>query len=156
MKNMVQRPVGISVIAVLEALAGVLLFIFAAFFAALSTAGSFLQDLIETYGATYISNIGDLITAIALGIAAVFAIFGILAFVCAYGLWNGKGWAWYLSVILLVLALIGSLLSLAANPASGIIGLIIEGLILWYFFRPYVKAFFGLGPAPQPPPAPPA
>lgn len=156
MKNMAQRPVGISVIAVLEALGGVGLFILAALFAALSTAGGFWQDLIEMYGATYISNIGELITAIALAIAAVFAIFGILSFICAYGLWNGKGWAWYLSVILLVLGLIGSLLSLAGNPVGGIIGLIIGGLILWYFFRPYVKAFFGLGPAPQPPPAPPA
>ena len=152
---MVQKPVGISIIAVLEALGGVLLFIFAAFFAALSTAGSFWQDLIETYGTTYIPNIGDLITAIALGIAAVFVIFGILAFVCAYGLWTGKGWTWYLSVILLVLGLIGSLLSLAANPVSGIVGLVIAGLLLWYFFRPYVKDYFGLGPAHQPPPTPP-
>jgi len=151
MKKMVQRPVGISIIAVLEALGGVCLFIFAAFFAALSTAGSFLQDLIETYSPSYIPNIGDLITAIALGIAAFFVILGILTFVCAYGLWTGKGWAWYLSVILLVLGLIGSLLSLP----GGIVGLIIGGLLLWYFFRPYVKAFFGLGPAPQPPPTPP-
>jgi len=148
---MVQRPVGISVIAVLEALAGVLLFILAAFLAALSTAGSFWQDLIETYGATYISNIGELITAIALGIAAFFAILGILTLVSAYGLWTGKGWAWYLSVILLVIWLILSLLSLP----GGIVGLIIGGLILWYFFRPYVKAFFGLGPAPQRIPTPP-
>jgi uncharacterized membrane protein len=149
---MAQRPVGVSVIAVLEALGGVLLFILAAFFAALSTAGSSLQDLIETYSASYIPNVGDLITAIALGIAAFFVILGILAFVSAYGLWTGKGWAWYLSVILLIIGLIFSLLSLP----GGIIGLIIGGLILWYFFRPYVKAFFGLGPAPQPPPAPPA
>lgn len=152
---MSQRPVGVSIIAVLEALGGVLLFIFAAFFAALSTAGSFLQDLIETYSASYIPNIGDLITAIALGLAAVFAIFGILAFVSAYGLWTGKGWAWYLSVILLVIGLLLSLLSIPGNPLGGIIGLVVGGLILWYFFKPYVKAFFGLGPAPQPPPAPP-
>jgi len=149
---MAQRPIGISVISVLEALAGVLLFILAAFFAALSTAGSFLQDLIETYGATSMPNMGNLITAVALGIAAFFAILGILAFVSAYGLWTGRGWAWYLSVILLIIELILSLLSLP----GGIVGLVIGGLILWYFFRPYVKAFFGLGPAPQPPPAPPA
>jgi len=155
MKNMAQRPIGISVIAVLEALVGVLLFIGAAFLAALSTAGGFWEDLIETYGATYIPNIGDLITAIALGTAAILAIFGILALVSAYGLWNGKGWAWYLSIILLVIGLLFSLLSIPGNPVFGIICLVIEGLILWYFFRPYVKAFFGLGAAPQPPPPPP-
>jgi len=148
---MVQRPVGISVISVLEALGGALLFIAATALAALSTARSSLQDWIETYSTISIPNIGDLIGAIALGIAAVLVILGIMALVSAYGLWNGKGWAWYLSVILLVLWLILSLLSLP----GGIIGLIIAGLLLWYFFRPYVKAFFGLGPAPQPPPAPP-
>jgi len=148
---MVQRPVGISVISVLEALGGVLLFIAATALAALSTARSSLQDWIETYSAISIPNLGDLIGAIALGIAAVLVIFGILALVSAYGLWTGKGWAWYLSVILLVIWLILSLLSLP----GGIVGLIIGGLLLWYFFRPYVKAFFGQGPAPQPPPPPP-
>jgi len=151
MKKMVQRPVGISVIAVLEALGGFCLFIAATALAALSTARSALQEWIETYTAISISNIGDLIGAIVLAIAAVSAIFGILALVSAYGLWTGKGWAWYLSVILLVIWLILSLLSIP----GGIIGLIIGGLLLWYFFRPYVKAFFGLGPALQPPPTPP-
>jgi len=79
MKNMVQRPVGISVIAVLEALGGVCLFIAATALAALSTARSSLQEWIETYTAISIPNIGDLIGAIALGIAAICAIFGILA-----------------------------------------------------------------------------
>jgi len=152
---MAQRPIGISVIAVLEALVGIVLFLLAALIGALSTAGSFLQSWIETYMTTYVPNIGDLITAIMLAIAAVFAILGILSLVSAYGLWTGRGWAWYLSVILLVISIILWLLSIPGSPAGGIIGLIISGLILWYFFRPYVRAFFGQGPAPQPPPPPP-
>lgn len=146
------RPIGVSVIAVLVALGGICLFIGAAVFAALSTAGGFLQELIEMYAGTIVPNIGELITAIALAIAAILAILGIISLVDAYGLWTGKGWAWYLTVILLILGIISGLLSLPA----GIISIIISGLLIWYFFRPYVKAFFGLGPAPTPPPAPPA
>jgi len=112
--------------------------------------------MIETYGATYIPEIGDLITAIALGIAAILAILGILCFVTAYGSWTGKGWAWYLTVILLILGLIGSLLSIPGSPIGGIVGIIIMGLILWYYFQPSVKAFFGQARTPQaPPPLPP-
>lgn len=152
---MVQRPVGISIIAVLAALLGVLFFVGAALFAALSTAGSFLQDMIETYAATYggtvIPDLGSFLTAIALAIAGVLAIIGILYLVTAYGLWTGRGWARILAIILLILDIIGGLLTLPA----GIIGLIIAAVLLWYFFTPSVRAFFGAGSAPQAPPPPP-
>jgi hypothetical protein len=148
---MVQRPVGISIVAVLGALVGIGFFLLAVLFAALSTAGSFLQDMIETYGATVVPSIGSLLTAIALGIAGVLAIIGILYLVTAYGLWTGKGWARMLAIVLLILDIIGGLLTLPA----GIIGLIIAGVLLWYFFTPSVKAYFGAGSAPQAPPPPP-
>lgn len=155
---MVMRPVGISIIAVLAGLLGILFFVGAALFAALSTAGSFLQNLIETnaatYGGTVIPNVGSFITAIALGIAGILAIVGILYLVTAYGLWTGKGWARILAIVLLILDVIGGLVTLPA----GIVPIIIAGVLLWYFFTPSVKAFFGAGPTPQapaPPPPPP-
>jgi hypothetical protein len=148
---MVQRPVGISIIAVLAALAGVVFFIGAAFFAALSTAGDFLQSMIEAYGGTVIPDIGSLLTAIALGIAGFLAILGILYLLTAYGLWTGKGWARMLSIVLLILDVILGILTLP----GGIVLIIIAGVLLWYFFTPSVKAFFGAGSAPQAPPPPP-
>jgi uncharacterized membrane protein (DUF2068 family) len=148
---MVQRPVGISIIAVLAALVGVLFFIGAALFAALSTAGGFLQEMIEAYGATVLPDIGSLLTAIALGIAGVLAILGILYLVTAYGLWTGKAWARMLAIILLILDIIGGILSLPA----GIITIIIAAVLLWYFFTPSVKAFFSGSAPPAPPPPPP-
>jgi len=152
---MVLRPVGISIIAVLAALLGVLFFVGAALFAALSTAGSFLQDMIETYaenyGGTIIPDIGSVITAIALFIAGVLAIAGILYLVTAYGLWTGRGWARILAIILLILDII---LGLVTIP-GGIVLIIIAGVLLWYFFTPSVRAFFGAGSAPPTPPPPP-
>jgi hypothetical protein len=148
---MAQRPIGISIIAILAALVGVLCFVGTVMFAALSTVGSFLQDMIEMYGATVLPGIGSLLAAIALGIAGVLAIVGILYLVTAYGLWTGKGWARMLAIVLLILDIIGGILTLPA----GIVGLIIAGVLLWYFFTPSVKAFFGAGSAPQAPPPPP-
>jgi hypothetical protein len=148
---MVQRPVGISIIAVLAALVGVVCFVGAVFFAALSTAGDFLQNMIEMYGSTVLPDIGSLLTAIALGIAGVLAIIGILYLVTAYGLWTGRGWARMLAIILLILDIIGGLLTLP----GGIVPIIIAGVLLWYFFTPSVRAFFSGSAPPAPPPPPP-
>ena len=149
---MVQRPVGISVISVLAALVGVCFFLGAALFAALSTAGDFLQSAIETYGSTVIPDIGSLLTAIALGIAGVLTIFGVLYLVTAYGLWTGRSWAYMLSMVLLVLDIILGLLLLP----GGIVIIIVAGVLLWYFMTPAVKAFLGQGSVSQaPPPLPP-
>ena len=149
---MAQRPVGISIIAVLAALVGVLAFVGAVLLAALSTAGSFLTDMIESLGAGVMPfDIGGLLSAFLLAFAGIAAIVGILYLVTAFGLWTGRGWARMLAIVLLILNIIVGILTLP----GGIIPLIIAGVLLWYFFTPAVKAFFGAGPAPQAPPPPP-
>lgn len=148
---MAQRPVGISIIAVLAALIGVLCFVGAVLFAALSTAGGFLTDLIEAYGGGLMPfDIGGLLSAAFLAFAGVAAIVGILYLVTAYGMWTGKGWARMLAIVLLILDLIGGILTLP----GGIVPIIIAGVLLWYFFTPAVKAFFGSAPQAPPPPPP--
>ena len=149
---MAQRPVGISIIAVLAALVGVLAFVGAVLLAALSTAGSFLTDMIESLGAGVMPfDIGGLLSAFLLAFAGIAAIVGILYLVTAYGLWTGKGWARMLAIVLLILDIIGGIVTLPA----GIITIIIGGVLLWYFFTPAVKAFFGSAPQAPPPPPPP-
>jgi hypothetical protein len=96
-------------------------------------------------------DIGGLLSAFLLAFAGIAAIVGILYLVTAFGLWTGKGWARMLAIVLLILNIIGGILTLP----GGIIPLIIAGVLLWYFFTPSVKAFFGAGPAPQAPPPPP-
>jgi hypothetical protein len=75
-------------------------------------------------------------------------------------MWTGKGWAWILAVILYGLGALSSLISLAAGALSSIVGLLIYAFLLWYLWRPHVKAFFGRGQtvqtAPMSPSVPPA
>ena len=145
------RPSGVSVLAILAALGGILCLIGAASLGILAGASSeFIESIIEEYGAGSISGIGGFVAGIFMAIAAVVAIIGILLFIDAYGLWIGAGWAWWLTIILSVLGIIGGLLSLP----GGIISIIIDILIIYYFTRPHVKEFFGLA-APSPPPPPP-
>ena len=144
------RPTGVAVLAILAAIGGILALIGAAALGILAGAmEEFMESIMLEYGAAVIPGMGEFIEALVLAIAAVAAIFGILYLIAAYGLWTGKGWAWWLTIILSILGIIGGILSLP----GGIITILIEILIIYYFTRPHVKEFFGMA-APSPPPPP--
>lgn len=134
------RPTGIAILAILEFIGGILILLLGVLVAALS--GSFLAS----FGYGSLAGIGA-------AVGVVVALFGILALLVGWGLWTGMGWAWILAVVLTGLGVLGSLVSLALGSFTSIFGLIIDGAILWYLFRPHVKTFFGRGiqVAPQQP-----
>ncbi len=135
------RPTGVAVLAVLVALAGVLALIFAMVLGILAgTVTEFIESTISDYGGLVISDVEGFVEAMLLVIAAIAAVVGILALVDAYGLWVGAGWAWWLTIILSALGIIGGIISLP----SGIISILIDALIIYYFTRSYVKEFFGI------------
>ena len=145
------RPTGVAVLSILAAIGGILCLIGAAFMGILAGAmEEFIESIMLEYGAAVIPGMGEFIEALVLAIAVVLAIFGILYLIAAYGLWIGAGWAWWLTIILSILGIIGGILSLP----GGIIAIFIYILIIYYFTRPYVKEFFGMR-APSPPPPPP-
>ena len=146
-----QRPSGVAVLSILIALGGILSLLGAVFIGILAgTWAEALESLIEQYGAGAIPGIGGFLSGILAAIAVVAAIIGILMLIDAYGLWAGKSWAWWLTI---VLSFIGIILGLLSLP-GGIITIAIDILIIYYFTRPHVKEFFGLS-APSPPPSPP-
>ena len=64
------------------------------------------------------------------------------------GLLKGKSWAWSMTVILAWISSIVDIvtINLRANTSSlvgGTIGCIIDAVILFYLYRPHVKAYFG-------------
>ena len=64
-------------------------------------------------------------------------VYGIVAIVISWALWTGKTWGWWLEVIF---SAIGVLSILTGN----IVGAVISAVILWYFFKPEVKDYFGV------------
>jgi hypothetical protein len=147
------RPLGVTVIAILMVIGGIVM-LFAGIAAVV--AGSLLPFAAQT------GNLPDTIPVPMLGGAAVgFGAFmlalGIAALVIAYGLFKGRGWAWtaavVLSIIGIALAVLQIATSLAFGDPSGIISLIINGVILYYLYRPHVKAYFGKAVSPAPPDA---
>jgi len=151
---MPQRPMGITVLAILAGLLGIVLILAGVIVGVMAGAISdLIKDYMETYGTISMTgiDISEIIGAALVAVAAVAFIVGILYIAVAYGFWIGAGWSRMLAIILSILNIIGGLITLPA----GIITIIIFGLIIWYLMQPYVKAFFGAAPPPTPPPAPP-
>jgi len=146
-----QRPIGVTVLAILAFVFGILLILGSVLVAALS---AFIPELIKIYGIPVIVgglDVSSFIQVFLIAIAVFAAVLGILHIVAAYGIWIGAGWGWVLAVVVVILNIIWSLLTLP----NGIVGLVINAVILWYLMQPYVKAFFGKAPAPTSPPVPP-
>ena len=77
------------------------------------------------------------------GIGVVPILLGIASFVMAYGLWVGKGWAWTITLIISVISIISAIVSIAFGGYGAIINIIINAVIIYYLYRPNVKAYFG-------------
>ena len=123
------RPAGIAILAILQMLGGLIILLIGVAVAAVT--GSLLSAL----GLAIPAGIG-------IAVGGAVAIFGILGLLVGWGLWTGRGWARILAIILSGLGVVGSL---ALISVSGVVGLVIDGVILWYMFRPNVRAFFGGG-----------
>jgi len=149
---MPERPTGITVLAILAGLGGILLLIGGIIIGAMAGA---ISDFIKTYATSLgmgVVDVSGIVETFLVAVAAIAFILGILYIAVAYGFWIGAGWSRMLAIILSILDIIGGLITLP----SGIITIIIAGLVLWYLMKTQVKAFFGQGPAPATPPPPPA
>lgn len=75
--------------------------------------------------------------------SGVLVALGIAAIIVAWGLIKGKGWAWIVTVILSIISIIMSIIAIAGGNFGAVINLVISGVILYYMYRPEVKAYFG-------------
>ena len=131
----IARPIGVTVLAILAAIGGVLLILSGLTLAGIS-------------GAIADTGLGGMATVVGFVVILV----GVLYLVLTYGLWTLKPWAWTLgvglqgaSILLTIIQLIGQMLApSASSPIVGaVVALAIPTAILFYLFRPHVKAAFG-------------
>lgn len=127
------RPTGVAILAILDIVVGILALLGGIFIAALGGSG-----LLALYGYGFFNGFVAVV-------GGFIIVIGILAIIVGWGMWSGKEWAWLLAIILYGLGALSGLLSLAGGNLSSVVGLPIDVLLLWYMFRPHVKAFFGRG-----------
>ena len=118
------------------------------------------QQQQELQNAAELQSLARFLGGIGIAIGAIVLAVGIGYLVVSYGLLKGKGWAWIVTVILTIIAIAVQIVSgitasmfnasfiddtnsFVTGIIAQIVGIAINGVILYYLYRPNVKAFFG-------------
>jgi hypothetical protein len=186
----IKRPIGVTVIAILTIIGGIILtfggislLAFGAFFSSvpievfvseqiqqqqqqqqeqlqLQQSQQQQQQQQELQNAAELQSLARFLGGIGIAIGAIVLAVGIGYLIVSYGLLKGKGWAWIVTVILTIIAIAVQIVSgitasmfnasfiddtnsFVTGIIAQIVGIAINGVILYYLYRPNVKAFFG-------------
>lgn len=151
-----KRPVGVTIIAILAIIGGILLLFGGIAFVALAPILSQINTISDnnSSNSSFSLNINGTDVTVPknalflfggfLGIiGGMLIVIGIAGFVVAWGLLTGKGWAWIVTIIVAIISIILNLIVVISGALENIIGLIIYGIIIYYLYRPSVKSYFG-------------
>ncbi len=125
------RPVGITLIAIVLAISGVINIL----------VGLVGMDILKIDLGTLASG------AQAVGAGALVS--GVLTLIVAWGMFSTAGWAWLLTVIVMVVRIAVDAWAVITHGLGSAIGgaavgsLVVSAIILWYFNRPSVRSAFG-------------
>lgn len=144
------RPTGVTIIAILNIIGGSFMVIGGLGMIALGPVMSTLagptssQQTQDTLPGVDISEIPtNAIGSAAIAVGAMLLGLGVFSSIVAYGLLTGKSWAWALTVVLAVVSIVLNSVSLVTGNVGAIVSIIISAVILYYMYRPHVKAYFG-------------
>jgi hypothetical protein len=151
-----KRPVGVTIIAILAIIGGILLLFGGIAFVVLAPILSQISvnDNNNGLNSSFSLNINGTDVTVPKNalflfggfmgiIGGMLIVIGIAGFVVAWGLLSGKGWAWIVTIIVAIISIILNLVVVIAGGLESIIGLIIYGIIIYYLYRPSVKSYFG-------------
>jgi len=128
-----QRPLGVAILAVLDAISGLLTL-------ALGTLFIMLNWSITGGG---LSGPSGVLSTLLLAWAILIVIIGFLYLAIANGLWNGSDWAWTLCIVFSIIGIFIGLFFSFLELQSGIIIMLINIIALVYLNTGNVKAYFG-------------
>lgn len=112
------RPLGVTIIAILAVIGGI---------------GSLLGGF----------AVLAIIPLLGIIFGGLLIIIGLAYFVVAYGLWKGLNWAWSITLIVSAIGIIAGLGSIAVGNPGALFHLIVNVIVIYYLYRPNVKAYFG-------------
>lgn len=134
------RPIGVTILAILQTLLGILTLLGGI---AIASVGFVLPEIIP-----HVRWFAFRSLIFGLGLL----VFALVDFILAYGLWEGKGWAWVGSLLFVLIGIVLSVFSLFVNPRIGeLVSLIIDLVIVYYLMQPRVHTYFrrrGISPLP--------
>src|SRR6266851_1665832 len=130
------RPLGITFLAIIEILIGVV--------------GLLVSVTIIGVSALFstIPVIGTLIGTVGLIIGGVFLFFSLIWLATGVGFLHGRGWAWTLGMIFTVLSILGAAYVAFTGIYQAGYALVFWIIMIIYLTRSHVKVFFGKGTVP--------
>jgi len=131
------RPIGITLLAIIQILIGVL-----GLLVSLAIIG--LAALFSTLPA-----VGTLIGTVGVVIGGVFLFFSLIWLATGVGFLHGKGWAWTLGMIFTVLSILGAAYVAFTGVYQAGYALVFWIIMIIYLTRSHVKVFFGKGTVPN-------
>ena len=143
------RPTGVTIIAILNIIGGIIMLFVGVGMVALGALLPMLppstlqqpQNMVP--GADLSAIPANVLGGGAAAIGGVIIALGILSFIVAYGLLKARSWAWTLTVVLAIISIVLNAISLVTGNIAAIVSIAISGVILYYMYRPHVKAYFG-------------
>ncbi len=157
------RPLGVTIIAILTIIGGIILLLGAVSLIAVGTLISVAPHTANT-AANNSHGLAQFFGVISAAIGSVLVVIGLGYLAMFYGLLKGKGWAWTITIILLCIGIAVQIISTTSGTVfnasligsnsnnvntvlsgiiGGIIGIAINVVIVYYLYRPNVKAYFG-------------
>ena len=133
------RPLGVLLVAIGFFLLAFGAAMFGLFLLALGPAFGAVFDVIPFFGLPFGAAVAAFLVALgvmALGFAAVTAL-------VAYGVLQGRSWAWAAALVIAALGALFSLLQVAEADFDGVLGVLAWGGVAYYFWRPETRAWFG-------------
>jgi len=138
------RPTGVTILAVIALIAGVTHI--AAGLGDIGIGGGFLSDV----------GFGERLDAVMQVVGLILIAVGVVGVVTAFGLFSERNWAWLIArlwaSVCVVVGVIAAALSflgdtVTSNIAATIVGSFVPAVaaavVLWYLYRPNVRAAFG-------------
>src|SRR2546427_2657824 len=135
------RPIGITLLAIVQILIGVL-----GLLVGLAIIG--LAGILST-----LPTVGSLIGPVGIVIGGIFLCFSLVGLATGVGFLHGKGWAWTLGMIFTVLSILGAAYVAFTGLYQAGYALVFWIIMIIYLPRSHVKVFFGKGTIPTSMPA---
>ena len=129
-QNSIRRPTGVTVLGILQIILGIILVISTVMVGVMSgMMGDYLY-------------FGEMTSVIGGAVTAVLALLAAFSFLIASALFSGKRWGRTIVIAFSIANLIMEAASLAVGNVFGIGGMILNGIVLYYMWRPHVIAYF--------------
>lgn len=137
------RPLGVTILAILEILGGILSLVLALGFFALAALVNIadVRDRIGNNVPDWVLNNAPLFFGV---LGLFFLIMAIISLVLGWAFLKGKRWARTLAIIFLVLSIIGNVIGIVGGTSvfSVILSILLPVIIVIYLYQPSVKQWF--------------